>query len=147
MLRTARTSNCLPTSSNVWSVFEDRVSRLDGQARVLEMANQALALRTTPAAPRVWLTGITAPDQPTSEETHSFYNMLMIQVNAVQITQLNKESSTYLQDLDVSPFNDLAKYSGFRRWHESNRDFLGPVVKRDIDEVMRRIGKTKALFV
>ena len=116
-------------------------SRLDGQARVLEMANQALILRTTPAASRVWLTGLAAPDELTPEEKNSFYNMLLIQVNAVQITQLNKESSPFLQDLEVRGFSGLAKYPGFRRWYESNRDYLGPVVTREIDEALREVAR------
>ncbi len=116
-------------------------SRLDGQARVLEMANQALILRTTPAASRIWLTGLATPGELTLEEKNSFYNMLLIQANAVQITQLNKESSPFLQDLDVSGFSDLAKYPGFRRWYESKRDYLGPVVTREIDEALREVAR------
>jgi hypothetical protein len=116
-------------------------SRLDGQARVLEMANQALILRTTPAASRIWLTGLATPGELTLEEKNSFYNMLLIQANALQITQLNKESSPFLQDLEVRGFSGLAKYPGFRRWYESNRDYLGPVVTREIDEALREVAR------
>ena len=114
-------------------------NRLNAQARVLEMANTALSLRTNPTGSHIWLTGLTKPDQLTPEETHSFYNMMLIQVNAVQITQLNRQWSTHLQEIDINPFGEFSKYPGFRKWFESNKLLLGTFAREEIENAMRGV--------
>lgn len=118
-----------------------RESRLEGQARAMELSNTALMLRTSPEGSRIWLAGLSTPDELTAEEKHSFFNMLLVQVNAIQITQLNKQSSRFLMDLDVNPLGELAAFPGFGQWYRAHRKFLSHWARGEIDALLSSLNE------
>jgi hypothetical protein len=117
----------------------NRVARLDAQARVLEMTNHALGIRTNPSASKIWLTGLADPDRLSPEETHAFYSMMYIQMNSLQITHLNIEQNPHIREMSGdAAISQLAKYAGFVRWWHDAAQNYGPSMTGMVEKALRQ---------
>lgn len=97
----------------------NKATRFDSRVRSRALVAEHQKLLVNPEMGRIWLEGLKRPDALSPEERLSFYNLMYLLVNAIELQYLSQWG---IDQRDVTMLSGMVESAGFQRWWRQAQD-------------------------